>query len=348
MAKITVVGAGSWGTAIGALAARRNEVVLWAREPEVADGINVNHENPLFLSGSALPASLSATNSIADALTGAEVVVLTVPSRFYRPVLHAARDNIPSGALLLSLTKGLEEVTLLRMTEVAAAELPHHPPGRIGVLSGPNIAHEVIDGQPGATVVAFADEDFARTVQALLMDDAFRIYTHTDVVGCEIGGSVKNVVALACGMAEGLGYGANSQAALVTRGLAELTRLGVAMGGDALTFLGLAGIGDLFATCTSPHSRNRTVGVELGRGRQLDDILSGMAMVAEGVQTAEPAVALATGAGVEMPVADQVVAVLRGRRTPADAVGMLMHRPGRSEHVPDVRRPPLVTIGPES
>jgi len=304
---------------------------MWAREPEVAQGINANHENPLFLSGFALPPSLSATNSIADALTGVELVVLAVPSRFYRSVLHEARDNIPPGALILSLTKGLEEKTLLRMTEVAAGELPQHPRAHIGVLSGPNIAHEVMAGQPAATVVAFRDQDFARSVQALLMDDTFRVYTHTDVVGCEIGGSVKNVVALACGMAEGLGYGANSQAALVTRGLAELTRLGIAMGGDALTFLGLAGIGDLFATCTSPRSRNRTVGVELGRGRGLQDILAGMTMVAEGVQTAEPALALANGAGVEMPLTDQVVAVLRGDRTAADAVGMLMRRPGKSE-----------------
>jgi glycerol-3-phosphate dehydrogenase (NAD(P)+) len=331
MTKIAVVGAGSWGTAIASVAARRNEVVVWARESEVAQGINSTHANPLFLPGFALPASLSATGSIVEALSGADRVLVAVPSLFYRSVLRLAGEFVSPRVPVLSLTKGLEEATLLRMTEVAAAELADHPLDRIGVLSGPNIAREIIAGQPAATVVAFPDSALARTVQALLMDDVFRVYTQTDVVGCEIGGSVKNVIALACGMAEGLGYGANSQAALVTRGLAELTRLGMAVGGEALTFLGLAGIGDLFATCTSLHTRNRTVGVEMGRGRPVGEILAGMTMVAEGVQTAEPAVALAARVGVEMPVAEQVVSVLRGERPVADAVGLLMRRPGKNE-----------------
>jgi glycerol-3-phosphate dehydrogenase (NAD(P)+) len=259
------------------------------------------------------------------------VVMVAVPSRFYRTVLHEASSGIPAGAAVVSLTKGLERGTLLRMTQVAASELPVHPPELIGVLSGPNIAREVIAGEPAATVVAFPDVRLASGVQELLMDEDLRVYTNTDVVGCEIGGSVKNVIALAAGMAVGLGYGANSQAALVTRGLAELTRLGVALGGQPLTFLGLAGIGDLFVTCTSADSRNRTVGVELGQGRPLDEILAGMSMVAEGVETAECVVELATTVGVEMPVSDQVLAVLRGDRRPEDAVGVLMHRPGKSE-----------------
>ena len=331
MTRIAVLGAGSWGTAMASLAARRNDVVLWAREPEVVEGINLRHTNPLFLSDFALPGSLGATSAIHEAIGGAEVVVIAAPSRFYRSVVHQASKSLPDDVPVLSLTKGLEAVTLLRMTEVAGQELPLHRPESIGVLTGPNLAREVIAGQPAATVVAFSDAGLARRLQKMLMDNAFRVYTQTDVIGCEIGGSVKNVIALACGMAEGLGYGANSQAALVTRGLAESTRLGVALGGKAFTFLGLAGIGDLFATCTSPHSRNRTVGVALGRGEDLAKILSGMTMVAEGVQTAEPAVALAQRAGVEMPVAEQVVAVLRGERTVADAVGLLMCRPARSE-----------------
>lgn len=333
MTRIAVLGGGSWGTALASLAARHNDVVLWARELEVVQGINLGHRNPLFLSDFDLPRSLAATTTISAALDGAEIVVVAVPSRFYRSVVHDANVSLCDGVPVLSVTKGLETATLLRMTEVAAAELPSHRPESIGVLTGPNIAREVTAGQPAATVVAFSDIGLARRVQELLMDDLFRVYTQSDVVGCEIGGSLKNVIALACGMAEGLGYGANSQAALVTRGLAESTRLGVALGGEAFTFLGLAGIGDLFATCTSPHSRNRTVGVALGRGEPLEKILSGMTMVAEGVQTAEPAVALAERAGVEMPVANQVVAVLRGQRTVADAVALLMRRPAGSELV---------------
>jgi glycerol-3-phosphate dehydrogenase (NAD(P)+) len=257
--------------------------------------------------------------------------MVAVPSRFCRSVLREAAVAIPRGAAVVSLTKGLESGTLQRMTQVAAAELHSHPPELIGVLSGPNIAREVMAGEPSATVVAFSGVDQASGVQDLLMDEDFRVYTNTDVVGCEIGGSVKNVIALAAGMAVGLGYGANSQAALVTRGLAELTRLGVALGGQSLTFLGLAGIGDLFVTCTSTESRNRSVGVELGRGRALGDILAGMNMVAEGVETAGSVVALAAGAAVEMPVSEQVLAVLRGERRPEDAVSVLMHRPGKSE-----------------
>jgi glycerol-3-phosphate dehydrogenase (NAD(P)+) len=328
---VAIVGAGSWGTAVAALVGRRCHTTLWAREPAVVEAVNREHRNPLFLAGHALPSLVSASGSLSECLAGADVVMLAVPSRFYRSVLREAAADIAADVALVSLTKGLEDCTLLRMTQVAASELPLHPPDRIGVLSGPNIAREVIEGQPGATVVAFPDARVASGVQELLMGEDFRVYTNTDVVGCEIGGSVKNVIALAAGMAVGLGYGANSQAALVTRGLAELTRLGVALGGQPLTFLGLAGVGDLFVTCTSPDSRNRTVGVELGQGRALSQILTGMTMVAEGVETAGSVVELAGRAGVEMPVSEQVLAVLRGDRRPADAVAVLMHRPGKSE-----------------
>jgi glycerol-3-phosphate dehydrogenase (NAD(P)+) len=331
MTNVAIVGAGSWGTALAAVVGRRCRTVLWAREPSVIEAINRDHHNPLFLTGKTLPSLVTASASLSACVAGADVVMLALPSRFFRSVLRQAAADIAADVALVSLTKGLEDCTLLRMTQVAASELPGHPPDRIGVLSGPNIAREIIEGQPGATVVAFPDARVASGVQELLMGEDFRVYTNTDVVGCEIGGSVKNVIALAAGMAVGLGYGANSQAALVTRGLAELTRLGVALGGQPLTFLGLAGVGDLFVTCTSPDSRNRTVGVELGQGRPLTDILAGMTMVAEGVETAGSVVELAGRAGVEMPVSEQVLAVLQGDRRPAEAVGVLMHRPGKSE-----------------
>ncbi len=331
MTRVAIIGAGSWGTAMAAHIGRRTPTTVWAREQGVVESINRHRRNPLFLSGHPLPPGVAASSMLDETVAGAEVVMMAVPSRFYRVVLRRASPAIRPGAAVVSLTKGLEPGTLLRMTQVAASELPGHPRELIGVLSGPNIASEVMARQPSATVVAFPDVRAATGVQELLMDEAFRIYTSTDVVGCEIGGSIKNVIALAAGMAVGLGYGANSQAALVTRGLAELTRLGVALGGEPLTFLGLAGIGDLFVTCTSTDSRNRSVGVELGRGRPLAEILAAMNMVAEGVETAGSAVRLATGARVEMPVSEQVVAVLRGDRRPQEAVSVLMHRPGKSE-----------------
>jgi glycerol-3-phosphate dehydrogenase (NAD(P)+) len=245
--------------------------------------------------------------------------------------LEAARPAIDPAVPFLSLSKGIETGSLLRMTEVAAEVLGGHDPGRIGVLSGPNIAREVLSGQPAATVVAMGDEEVAETLQRLLMTATLRVYTNPDVVGCEIGGAVKNVIALAAGMAVGLGYGQNTLAALVTRGLAELTRLGVALGGQPLTFLGLAGIGDLVVTCHSADSRNRHVGEELGRGRPLADIVGAMHSVAEGVQSCEPVLALGDRAGVELPICDQVGAVLDARIGVADAVAALLHRDPKPE-----------------
>jgi glycerol-3-phosphate dehydrogenase (NAD(P)+) len=258
-------------------------------------------------------------------------VALAVPSHGFRSVLEAAAPNVAPSAVVLSLAKGLEQGSLKRMTEVAAEVLDGHRGGRIGVLTGPNIAGEVAAGLPTASVVAMADAEAAAAVQRLFMTDSFRVYTNPDVVGCEIAGVVKNVVALAAGIAQGLGVGDNARAALITRGLAELTRFGLALGGNPLSFLGLAGIGDIVVTCTSPRSRNRSVGEALGRGRSLDDVLGGMTMVAEGVRSTAAVLARAAAAGVEMPIAEQVQAVLDGTRTPEAAVSSLMLREAKSE-----------------
>jgi glycerol-3-phosphate dehydrogenase (NAD(P)+) len=251
---------------------------------------------------------------------------MAVPSQFYRSVMEAARDSIPAEAPFLSLSKGIEEGSLKRMSQVAIEVLGTDRPGPIGVLSGPNIAREVLAGYPSATVIALRDEKTAIDLQRLLSTPTLRVYTNSDVVGCEVGGSVKNVIAIAAGMAVGLGYGENTLAALITRGLAELTRLGVALGGQPLTFLGLAGIGDLTLTCHSPDSRNHHVGVELGRGRQLADVLGEMHSVAEGVRSGGPVLALARQAGVDLPICEQVVAVLEGGSTPREAVAALLGR----------------------
>ena len=329
--RLAVIGAGTWGTTVAALGARNaDHVALWARRPELAQALNASGENPVYLPGRAL-GPVVATSDFEAALEGADVVALAVPSHGFRSVLAAAAPFIAPGALVLSLAKGLEQGSLKRMTEVAADVLPEHDAGRIGVLTGPNIATEVAAGMPCASVVAMGDEEAAATVQRLFMTDTFRVYTNPDVVGCEIAGVVKNVVALAAGIAQGLGVGDNARAALITRGLAELTRFGLALGGNPLSFLGLAGIGDIVVTCTSPRSRNRHVGEALGRGRSLDDVLGEMTMVAEGVRSTAAVLDRAAAAGVEMPIAEQVQAVLDGTRTPAAAVSSLMMREAKSE-----------------
>ena len=337
--RVAVIGAGSWGTTVAALATgNADEVVLWARRPELAAMINARHENPDYLPGRPLPPGLTATSALEEALHGADVVVLGVPSHGLRTVLTEAQSFVPPAASVVSLAKGLEQGSLLRMTQVVA-EVLGHADGRIGVLTGPNIAGEVVAGMPAASVVAMEEVAAAEAVQGLLMTGSFRVYTNPDVVGCELAGVLKNVVALASGIAQGLGCGDNARAALITRGLAELTRLGVALGGNPQSFLGLAGIGDLVVTCTSPGSRNRHVGEELGRGRALADVLAGMTMVAEGVNSTASVLALAARAGVEMPIAEQVQAVLAGERTPADAVSTLMLRQAKAE-VDDIRFAP--------
>jgi glycerol-3-phosphate dehydrogenase (NAD(P)+) len=329
--KVAVVGAGSWGTTVAAIASANAPTVLWARDPRVAARVDEQHRNDDYLPDIDLPAALGASPSIEDVCAGADVVVMAVPSHGFRSVLTAARPAIRHDAAVISLSKGLEQGSILRMTEVIAEVLPDHRPERIGVLTGPNLAREVALGQPTASVVAVGDQETGESLQRLFMTRTFRVYTNPDVVGCEIAGALKNVIAIGAGIAAGLGYGDNTKAALITRGLAELARLGIALGGDPLTFSGLAGMGDLVATCTSDKSRNRTVGVALAQGRKLDEIVAEMKMVAEGVKSTEAVLALAQRHGLELPIAEQVGAVLYEGRAPADIVPALMLREAKPE-----------------
>ncbi len=328
---VAVIGAGSWGTTVAALVAGNAPTTLWARRADLAAQIDEQHENPAYLPGVALPSTLRATSDLADACTGAEVVVLGVPSHGFRAVLEAARPCIDPTAPVISLSKGVEQETLRRMTEVIADVLEGHDASRIGVLTGPNLAKEVAAGQPTASVVATTDAVVAEQLQQLFLGPTFRVYTNPDVVGCEIAGALKNVLAIGAGIADGLGYGDNTKAALMTRGLAELARLGIALGGDPLTFAGLAGMGDLIATCSSPQSRNRHVGVQLGQGRALDEIVADMNMVAEGVKSTGAVIELARRHEVDMPLASFVGRVLYEGARPADLVGELMLRKAKPE-----------------
>ena len=329
--RVAVLGAGSWGTTIASIAAARAATVLWARRPALAEAITVTGRNPDYLGGPVVPANVAATASLRDALCGAGVVFMAVPSHGFRAVMAAARPHLDPGAVVVSLAKGLERGSRLRMTEIVAEVAPGQP---VAVLTGPNLAGEVMAGRPAASVAASVEAGPAELVQHLLTTASFRVYTNPDVVGCELAGALKNVLAIACGMADGLDLGDNTRAALITRGLAELTRLGTALGGDAATFAGLAGIGDLVVTCMSAQSRNRFVGVELGRGRPLADIVGGMTMVAEGVRTAAVVMELAQEAGVEMPIAEQVAAVVERGQPAAACVRSLMAREARPERDP--------------
>ncbi|HUZ09734.1 MAG TPA: NAD(P)H-dependent glycerol-3-phosphate dehydrogenase [Acidimicrobiales bacterium] len=330
MGEITVgiIGAGSWGTTVASLMATKTRAVLWARRPALAEAISRTHENPPYLKGLPLPGSLVATASLREAVSGAGVVLMAVPSHGFRSVLTDLLPSLAPGVPIVSLAKGIESGSHLRMSEIVAELAPDNP---AGVLTGPNLAREVAEGQPAASVVALRDADEAARIQELLHTRTFRVYTGSDVVGCEIAGATKNVMAIAAGICDGLGLGENTRAVLITRGLAELARLGVTLGGQALTFGGLAGVGDLVATCASPNSRNRTVGFELGRGRSLGEIVGGMRMVAEGVKTAGPLLGLARAHDVEMPIVEQVEAIVGGRRSPRDALVALMDRPARPE-----------------
>jgi glycerol-3-phosphate dehydrogenase (NAD(P)+) len=330
MDHIAVIGAGSWGTAAAALAASRQPVVLWSRRPELADFINANSENPDYLPGHRLPYGLRATGDLDEATYGASLVAMAVPSHGFAEVV-SRMSGLPSDMPLVSLTKGIEEHGLRRMTELISDSLPGHNPQRIGVLTGPNLAGEVMAGHPTAAVAAVVDEEAAGIVQRTFMGPTFRVYTNPDVVGCELAGALKNVMAIAAGMSTGLGFGDNTRAALLTRALAELTRLGVALGGQPATFAGLAGLGDLIATCTSVQSRNHRVGIGLAQGRKLDDIVTEMKMVAEGVKTTSAVLQLAARAGIEMPIASQVARVLYEGHHPRDAVMSLMTRQAKSE-----------------
>lgn len=330
-----MVGAGSWGTTMAAMICRRADTVLWARRGELAEEINLSQRNSRYLGECRLPPELAATSSLDEAVTGAELVLMVVPSHGFREILARAQGWIGADTPILSLSKGVEEGTRKRMTEVIAEVAPGRP---AGVLTGPNLVREIVAGHPAASVVAAADDDLARSLQGLFTSDTFRVYTNPDVVGCEVAGALKNVVAIASGMADGMGFGDNARAALITRGLAELTRVGTALGGQPATFSGLAGVGDLVATCISPHSRNRFVGEELGRGRSVEEIVARMSMVAEGVKSSRAVLDLATGVGVDMPIAEQVVAVLHEGRKAADVIPALMRREAKAEQAPPVPR----------
>ncbi len=329
--RAAVIGAGSWGTAVAAIVAEHADVTLWARDPDLAATIDTRHENPRYLEGIALPERLHATADLTRACEGASVVIVGVPSHGFRTVLAEASVAIDDDAAIVSLSKGVEQGTFLRMTEVIAEVLPGHRTDRIGVLTGPNLAREVAEGQPTASVVAIGDAAAGTQLQQLFMTESFRVYTNPDVVGCEIAGACKNVMAIATGIAAGLGYGDNTKAALMTRGLAELARLGAALGGDPLTFSGLAGMGDLVATCTSEKSRNRHVGFELGRGRALNDIIAEMNMVAEGVKSTPAVLELARRNEVDAPIAAIVGAVLYDGASPESIVPSLMLREAKAE-----------------
>jgi glycerol-3-phosphate dehydrogenase (NAD(P)+) len=329
--QVTVVGSGSWGTTVAAISARTHPTVLWARRPELAEVINTTGENPDYLPGHRLPYGLRASPDLRSSLARTDLVVMGVPSHGFRQVLVDAAGSIPDDVPIVSLTKGIEQDTLLRMTQVVTEVLPSHDPDRIGVLTGPNLAREVAMGMPAAAVVAMRDEEAAGRIQRVFMDPTFRVYTNADVVGCETAGALKNVMAIAAGMAKGLGFGHNTLAALITRALAELTRLGVAMGGEPATFAGLAGMGDLIATCASDESRNNRVGMELAKGRTLEEITSEMRMVAEGVKSTRAVLDLARTHQVDMPIATQVGRVLYESAHPREAVLTLMTRQAKDE-----------------
>lgn len=335
MSEIAVIGAGAWGTAISIVLGRKrvHHVRLWAHEPEVCHSIAVRHVNQLFLPEPVIPETVYCTTSFAEALTGAEIVVSVMPSHHTRTIFRSMQPHLRPEMLFVSATKGIENESLQRMTEVIAeglGERGFRP--RIGALSGPSFAKEVARGDPTAVTIASADAELAATVQTEFSDPRFRVYTNDDVIGVELGGALKNIIAIAAGVLFGQELGHNSVAALITRGLAEMTRLVVACGGRSATMSGLAGLGDLVLTCTGGLSRNRSVGVELGRGRKLDDIIAGMhGMVAEGVLTTNAAVGLARRAGIEMPITEQMHAILQQGKPVGDAIRDLMQRPSASE-----------------
>ena len=328
--RVGVIGAGAWGTALAnLLATKGEEVVLWAHEPEVAAQINEFKDNRVFLPGAYLDKRLRATTELAEAVAGADSVVMVTPSHHLRRVAGLLAPHLDPGALVVSASKGIEAETLKTMTAVLEEVVGRRD--RLAVLSGPSFAREVTQGHPTAVTAASRSEETAGRVQRLFMTNRFRVYTSGDVIGVELGGALKNVMAIAAGIITGLGLGANTQAAMITRGLAEISRLGAKTGADPLTFLGLAGVGDLVLTCTSSQSRNQSVGVKLGQGMKLKDILSGMKAVAEGVRTSLSAHQLAQSIKVEMPICEQIYEVVHAEADPRTAVGLLMTRDPKLE-----------------
>ena len=332
MTKVCVIGTTSWGTTLAMVLSRNgSDVLLWARTEEEAATLENARENQRMLPGIAFPPGIHVTASIQEAAAYAELVVIAVPSRSIRDNIRCFLPSLDSRSILLSATKGIEKSTAYRMSQVLKEELPEAFHSKISVLSGPNLAKEIAQGMPASTVVASLDEQVAVKAQNLFMSNTFRVYTNTDVVGVELGGALKNIIALGAGISDGLGYGDNGKAAFITRGLVEITRLGVAAGANPLTFAGLAGLGDLVATCSSRLSRNRYVGEQLATGRKLNDILSSMQNVAEGVDTTLGALELASRLNVEMPLTQAISTVLFQGVDPRQAVSELMGRAPRPE-----------------
>ncbi len=329
--KVGLLGGGSWGTTVASLVTRNAPVTIWARNPATVDEINNHHTNETYLPGAALPEALVASNDIAETVADADVVVMGIPSQSFRSVLEEVKKHIRAWVPVISLTKGLELDTRMRMTEIINEVLPGHP---VGVLTGPNLAREIMAGQAAASVIAMEDEIIVKELQDVFKSGLFRVYTNTDVIGCELGGVLKNIIAIAVGMGDGQGAGDNTRAALITRGLAEVTRLGSAMGGKPETFAGLAGMGDMIATCTSPQSRNRHVGIELGKGRNMQEIIDEMVMVAEGAKSAPAVIALAEQYNVEMPIARDVFRVVSGETNARGAYRGLLRVAAGAESEP--------------
>lgn len=330
--KVTVLGSGSWGTTVASITTRRASTLIWSRRAEVAQELNEQRTNERYLSGFQVPEGLRATADLEEAVQHADVLVMGIPSHGFRQVLEDVRPYIRPWVPVVSLAKGIEQGTRLRMTEIINEVLPGHP---AGVLTGPNIAREIMAAYPAASVLAMESPQVVSAIQKVFNTPLFRVYTNEDVIGCELGGSLKNVIAIAAGMADGVGVGNNTRAAIITRGLAELTRLGIALGGEALTFAGLAGMGDLIVTAISKHSRNRSVGEELGKGRHIDEIINEMHMVAEGVKTSKVVMELADELGLDVPIVSEVFQVIHSDRTANEAYMNLVAEmePG-AEHEP--------------
>ncbi|PLX42008.1 MAG: glycerol-3-phosphate dehydrogenase [Deltaproteobacteria bacterium] len=330
--RVSVIGAGAWGTALAhVLASGGNDVKLWAYEEEVAVAVNEHHQNTIYLPEINIHSGIIASSSLPETLEGAEVVLSVSPSQVVRRVMSEAAPYVPDDALIVSASKGIENNTLMLMNEVLEEVLSEAHKGRVAALSGPSFAKETALEMPTAVSLAASVPEVANTLQEVFNTPFFRVYTLDDVVGVEVGGALKNVIALAAGVADGLGFGHNSRAALITRGIAEISRIGVELGANPLTFMGLSGIGDLVLTCTGDLSRNRTVGMRLGKGEKLKDILSSMVAVAEGVKTCDSTVALAKKIGVEMPIASKMWEVLHEEKNPQEGVEELMGRPLRRE-----------------
>lgn len=329
--KVSVLGGGSWGTSVAALVARNAATKIWLRNPDAATEINVLHTNSKYLPDAKLPENLRATTSLEEAVKDADVLVMGIPSQQFRAVLEDVKPFLRPWVPVISLSKGLEQGTSLRMTQIISEVLPGHPPG---VLTGPNLAREIMAGSAAASVLAMEDETVCNWLRPVFQSGLFRVYTNNDLIGCELGGALKNIIAIAVGMGDGLGAGDNTRAAVITRGLAELTRLGVAMGGRPETFAGLAGMGDLVATCTSPQSRNRHVGERLGQGQSLEQIIAEMHMVAEGVKSAPVVMKMAQDHGVRMPIAEEVFNVVQNGATAQRAFRGLLRLTAGSEAEP--------------